>query len=85
MPNSNVKERFGALLTSAGQMYWEVDKDFTVTFANDLFKEVFGDPTGKKCHEFVNKRPDVCPDCLVEKVFQGADRAVGEGVRYDRG
>lgn len=84
MPNSNVKERFGALLTSAGQMYWEVDTDFTVTFANDLLKEVFGDPTGKKCYEFVNKRPDVCPDCLVEKVFRGADRAVGEGVRYDK-
>jgi len=81
---SSIKDRFGTLLASAGQMYWEIDRNFTVTFANDLLKEVFGDPTGKKCYEFVCKRSQACPDCFVDKVLSGANRAVSEELRYDK-
>ena len=70
MLNSPIKDRFGMLLASAGQMYFEVDREFTVTYSNDLLKEVFGDPTGKRCYEFICKKSDVCPDCPMDKVLQ---------------
>ncbi|MGO8822204.1 MAG: PAS domain-containing protein, partial [Desulfomonilaceae bacterium] len=82
--NSPIKDRFGMLLASAGQMYFEVDREFTVTYSNDLLKEVFGDPGGKKCYEFICKKSHVCPDCPMDKVLRGADRAVIEEVRYDK-
>ena len=84
MLNSPIKDRFGMLLASAGQMYFEVDREFTVTYSNDLLKEVFGDPSGKKCYEFICKKSHVCPDCPMDKVLRGADRAVIEEVRYDK-
>ncbi|MGC8605256.1 MAG: PAS domain S-box protein [Desulfomonilaceae bacterium] len=84
MSNNSIKERFGTLLTIAGQMYWEVDRNFTVTFANNLLKQVFGDPIGKKCYESVCKKSEVCPECPVEKALQGVDGAQNEEIRYDK-
>lgn len=84
MLNSSEKERFGELLTSAGQMYFEVNKDLEVTYANDLLKEVFGNPTGKKCYEIISNATDICPGCPVDKVLKGATRSVAELFRYDK-
>ena len=84
MLSSSIKDRFGMLLASAGQMYFEVDREFTVTYSNNLLKEVFGDPSGKKCYEFICKKSQVCPGCPMDKVMEGADRAVNEEVRYDK-
>ncbi len=84
MSNSSIKEGIGALLASAGQMYWEVDRQFRVIYANTLMKEVFGDPTGKKCYECVCKGVEHCGNCEVDKVLKGDRRAIGEHLRRDR-
>ncbi|MGC8657725.1 MAG: ATP-binding protein [Desulfomonilaceae bacterium] len=84
MSDTSIKRDFGFLLTAAGQMYWEVDRDFTVTFANDLLKETFGDPTGKKCYESICKKSQICPECPVAQVVRGAKSAQSEEIRYDK-
>ncbi len=84
MADSHIPERFGRLLDSAGQMFWELDRNFRVVYANDLFKSVFGDPTGKRCHEFMSGCETVCENCPVVRVFHGAERAVSERLRYDK-
>jgi PAS domain S-box-containing protein len=82
--NSSIKEGIGALLASAGQMYWEVDRQFVVVYANSLMKEVFGDPTGRKCKECICKGSEQCGECEVDKVLKGEKRAIGEHLRLDK-
>ncbi len=77
-------ERFGRLLEAAGQMFWEIRADYTVTYANKLLRDVFGDPVGKKCHEFMANDKKICPGCPVKQVFLGFERAVSERVRTDK-
>lgn len=84
MPYSSITERFGKLLDSAGQMFWELDRSFRVVYANDLLKSVFGDPVGKLCHDFMSGIENVCVDCPVKKVFDGSERAISERLRYDK-
>ena len=69
-----MRQRFGELLDSAGQMFWELDRSFRVVFANDFLKKIFGDPIGHVCYKFMAGRDEVCPECPVQKVFDGRDR-----------
>ncbi|MBI4963973.1 MAG: PAS domain S-box protein [Desulfomonile tiedjei] len=84
MSDVSLTERFGRLLDAAGQMFWEIDKTFTVLYANDLLKSVFGDPVGQVCHRFMAGIDKVCTDCPVQRVFDGEERAVSERMRYDK-
>ncbi|HMK37426.1 MAG TPA: PAS domain S-box protein [Desulfomonilaceae bacterium] len=84
MSHVSLRDRFGKLLDSAGQMFWELDRNFTVVFANRRLKEVFGDPVGKTCHEFMAGAGGTCEECPVKRIFEGADRAVSERMRYDK-
>jgi len=65
-------------------MFWEVDRQFHVRFANDLLKKVFGDPVGQVCHRFMAGSDRPCPDCPVQRIFEGAERAVSERRRLDK-
>jgi len=65
-------------------MFWELDRQFRVIYANKFLKRVFGDPVGKVCHEFMANSREVCDDCPVKKVFEGRDRAVSERMRLDK-
>lgn len=77
----SLRERFGELLESCGQMYWEMDRELRVIYANRLIKETFGDPVGRICHEFMACSDEICPDCPVRKVLEGEPRAVSERKR----
>lgn len=81
MTDRHLREMYGELLDSAGQMYWEIDRDFRVIYANRLLKECFGDPVGQTCFGFMKESHGPCKDCPVEKVFAGSDRAVSERMR----
>ncbi len=81
MAEISIRERFGGLLETAGQLYWEVDLGFRVIYANGSVKQVFGDPVGQLCHQFMARSDVVCPDCPVKRVFQGAPRATSERKR----
>jgi len=76
-----LKEQFGELLESCGQMYWEMDRDLRVIYANRLIKETFGDPVGRICHEFMACSDEVCPACPAMEVLNGEPRATSERKR----
>lgn len=84
MDDFSLRENFGILLDSSGQMFWELDRNYKVVYANSLLIETYGDPVGQVCHEFVAGSDQICPDCPVKRVFDGASRAVSERQRYDR-
>jgi PAS domain S-box-containing protein len=81
--DASVRERFGKLLENAGQMCWELDRAFRVVYANDLLIKTFGNPVGKVCHDFMACSEAVCPECPVERIFEGEERASSERVRFD--
>ncbi|MFH0824960.1 MAG: PAS domain-containing sensor histidine kinase, partial [Pseudomonadota bacterium] len=81
MPDSALRERFGRLLETAGQMYWEMDTGYRVIYANQLLKDTFGDPVGRKCYEFMAGGGEPCDECPVGKVYAGAARSVSERPR----
>jgi len=80
----SLRERFGTLLDTAGQMFWEIDRNFRVVFANDLVKRVFGDPRGHICHQFMARSDEACPGCPVQQIFEGEERAISERLRHDK-
>ena len=81
MSTEAMRDRFGKLLANAGQMYWELDRDFKVVYANDLLIETFGDPVGMPCFEFMAGRLEPCQECPAQRVFEGAERATSERMR----
>ncbi len=84
MSDASFRKRFGELLDTAGQMFWELDRSFTVVYANDYLKCIFGDPVGRTCHEFMAGSREICPDCPVKRIFEGDERSTSERMRYDR-
>ena len=80
----SLRENFGILLDGSGQMFWELDRDFRVVYANRLLIETYGDPVGQICHKFMAGSDRVCDQCPVRKVFDGAGRAVSERSRTDK-
>ena len=50
-----------------------INSDYTVEFMNRAMVDLFGDGTGKKCHEVVNKSPGLCPWCQASEVFGGGE------------
>lgn len=84
MHDVSLIENFGILLDSSGQMFWQLDRDFRVVYANRLLVETYGDPVGQTCHQFMAGSDHVCADCPVQRVFNGAQRAVSERSRADK-
>lgn len=46
------------------------DRDFKIVRSNNLFKQEFGDNTGKCCYEVYKKQNTVCNDCHVARTMQ---------------
>lgn len=65
-------------------MFWELDRNFTVVYANDSLITIFGDPVGKTCYRFMAGTDQICQDCPVEKIFEGEERSVSERMRHDK-
>src|SRR4030042_5329148 len=80
---SSFAKRLGEVLDHAGQMYWEVDRDFRVVSANETFKKRIGDPVGKVCYRLMACADGVCPECPITRVFAGAQDASAEFMRLD--
>ncbi|OQX23487.1 MAG: hypothetical protein BWK80_25775 [Desulfobacteraceae bacterium IS3] len=48
------------------------DRDFNLLAANRLFREYFGDETGRKCYEVCKQTKSPCSDCPVVRTFENA-------------
>ena len=47
-----------------------LDSDYRVPFANKVFRELFGDSKGRRCHEFLFQRDSPCENCETYKVLK---------------
>ncbi len=48
------------------------DREFNLLAANRLFREYFGDETGRKCYEVCKQTKSPCSDCPVARTFENA-------------
>lgn len=46
--------------------------DYTIRFANRLFREIFGDPAGRFCYQVMQNREAPCETCRTFRVFRDA-------------
>ena len=45
------------------------DRDFRVLYANDRFRQDFGDIDGRRCYQVYKRRSEKCEICPVERTF----------------
>lgn len=83
MFDSQTKDRISELLCNVGEIYWEVDANFKVTFSNELLEHYFGPNDGRACYEYIGRCDDVCPGCPVAEVIAGKPRANSQKKRID--
>lgn len=46
-----------------------VNRDFRVVKANQMFRRVFGEPTGEHCYEMFKRRHEPCAECPAKQTF----------------
>ena len=64
------RQRFFSLLDMLPATVCLVAPDFTLPFANRQFREVFGDPQGRTCHELIHGRPTPCDECNLREILE---------------
>ncbi len=64
------RQRFFSLLDMLPAFVCLVAPDCTLPFVNRQFKEIFGDPEGRLCHELIFSRPEPCEGCKTLPVFE---------------
>jgi PAS domain S-box-containing protein len=63
------RQRLLSLLEELPAYVYLKAQDFSITFANRLFREIFGDPNGRPCHEVMHGLPTPCEGCRVFEVI----------------
>jgi len=59
------------IITAIPDQIVMIDKNFNISFCNDLVKEMYGESVvGNKCYKIFHKINDVCEDCHVRKTFE---------------
>ena len=64
------RQRFFSLLDMLPATVCLVAPDFTLPFANRQFREIFGDPQGRTCHELIHGRPTPCDECNLREILE---------------
>jgi PAS domain S-box-containing protein len=64
------RQRFFSLLDLLPASVCVVTPDFALTFGNRLFREIFGDPRGRTCHELSYGRSTPCEDCTLREILE---------------
>ena len=81
------RQRFFSLLDMLPATVCLVAPDLTVPFANRQFREIFGDPQGRTCHELVHGRPTPCDECNLREILETQkpvewERTIPQGRTY---
>lgn len=63
------RQRLFSLLNRLPAYIYLQAPDHTIRFANRYFRQHFGDPNGRTCHEVLRNRQDPCPECRTFQVF----------------
>jgi PAS domain S-box-containing protein len=61
------------------------DRDLRMVYTNRRFREVFGDPAGKRCHEALKGLAVPCENCKLLEVFEGSSVRTWEYSHASRG
>jgi PAS domain S-box-containing protein len=64
------RERFRQLFDESPCYVAVMDRDFGVVEANRRYREDFGDPTGRRCHDAFAHRMAPCSGCPAERTFE---------------
>ncbi len=64
----NERERFYFVLEHLPAFVCLIGPDHSLPYANQYFKNQFGDPAGKTCYHVKHQSTDVCEFCMVSKV-----------------
>jgi PAS domain S-box-containing protein len=62
------QELYGLIEALPAMVYLKAP-DYTIRYANRLFQEVYGDPTGRFCYQILHNRQQPCEDCKTHEVF----------------
>lgn len=63
------RQRLFSLLNRLPAYIYLQAPDHTIRFANRYFRQHFGAPNGRTCHEVLRNRQEPCPDCQTFQVF----------------
>ncbi|MFH2099429.1 MAG: MASE3 domain-containing protein [Pseudomonadota bacterium] len=67
------RQRLFYVLESLPAFVYLRGADYTVRFANRVFREKFGDPDGQPCHQLLWNREEPCEICPLERVLETGD------------
>jgi len=67
---SSERQRLYNVLESLPAYVVLLDKDYRMPFANKVFRELFGESYGRRCHEFLFGRDSECENCETYKVLK---------------
>lgn len=62
-----------------------IDSNFNVVYVDPEWQKAYGDPTGRKCHEYFMGRTDMCPNCGIPKALETKAVTVTEEVLAKEG
>jgi len=57
------------LLDALEDGIYVINNDYIVEFMNKAMVKVFGNGTGKKCHQVINRSDEICSWCRADDVF----------------
>jgi PAS domain S-box-containing protein len=57
--------------------------DYTIGYANRLFRDTFGDPEGRACYEILHGRTDPCEECMPFRVLESGEPGAREWTSSD--
>ncbi len=75
--------RLFSVLESIPAFVYLVDCEFNVKFANKNFRDLFGDPEGKKCYELVVGSSTACACCAAREVLESGNSMSWEYNSFD--
>ncbi len=73
-------ERLEYVLSATGTGIDIIDGDFNLHYVNTGWQKVYGDPAGRKCHEYFNGLSEPCPGCGIPTALETKEAVVTDEV-----
>ena len=66
----NQQQLFFEMLDNLPILFHLQSQDYSIPYANKMFRQVFGDPSGKACHKTMHGRDLPCEQCAPFRIMQ---------------
>lgn len=77
------KESFYKFIDNLPFFAYLQNKDYSVRFANRAFRESYGEPAGRRCHQIIWGRETPCESCPTFRVFETKEPVCWESIHLD--